>query len=243
MNRGHPSSIGTLINSQFAYWRQQREAAGPLKGLVARREREPFITISREYGCGGYYIAGTIAKLLNTDYRALPEWVAYDRKVLDTVMEDMGLSSQLVETLTTSARKQMTNLFQTTFSKFPPQVAVYRKLAETVRTLALHGHVVIVGRAGRAITRGMENGFHARIIAPLEWRVERMAGLCKITKKDAERMILEKSRRREDFLKTFVRFDSADPHNYHLTIDESEFTPDGVARLIVEGMRLRGLLR
>lgn len=243
MNRGHPASIDTLINSQIAYWRQQREAMGPIKGLVARVEREPFITISREYGCGGYYIAGTIAQLLNSTRRAVPEWIAYDRKLLDKVIGDMGLSSQLVETLTTSARRQMTNLFQTTFSKFPPQVAVYRKLAETVRTLALHGHVIIVGRAGRAITRGMENGFHARIIAPIEWRVERMAGLCKIPKKDAELMIADKSRKREEFLKTFVRFDSADPHNYHLTIDESEFSPDGVARLVVEGMRLRGLLK
>ena len=47
-------------------------------------------------------------------------------------MDDMGFSSRLADTLTGTSRKNLANLLQTTFSAFPPQVAVYKKLVETL---------------------------------------------------------------------------------------------------------------
>jgi hypothetical protein len=232
--------IEANINAQLVYWRQQREN---LEGEVrARRTGEPFITISREYGAGGYDVAVLLANAINDRFRHKPEWVAYDRKILEMVTEDMGLSSRLMETLTSSVRNEITNLFQTTFSKFPPQVAVYRRLAETVRALAMHGHVVIVGRGSVAITRGMENGFHVRFVASLEWKAARIAAKCEIRKKDAEKMIKVKGRQRDDFFRKFVKFDLDDPKNYHITVNMAEFSIDDTVNLVLEGMRLKGML-
>lgn len=243
MKNSISASIDKHISSQITYWRQQRETLEIEKPVAVMKKAEPFITMSREYGCGGYRIAETIAGIINTQYKPAPEWLAYDRKVLDKVMSDLGLSSQLAETLTTQARTQMTNLFQTTFSKFPPQVVVYRKLAETVRTLASHGHVIIVGRAGAAITKDMERGYHVRIVAPMEWKIERIARVCNVSQKEAEKMILQKNREREEFLRTFVKFDSSDPKNYHLVINNAEHSPEDIGMLVMEGMRLKGLLK
>jgi cytidylate kinase len=238
MNNRLPASIETHIHNQIAYWQQQKE-----KSEAGKEGVNPFVTISREYGCGAYAIAETIAETLNRECTDGACWVAYDRKVLDAVMEDMGLSSRLAETLTFAAKSQMSNLFQTMFSTIPPQVAVYQKLAETVHTLAINGRVVIVGRAASAITRGMPGGYHVRVVAPLEWKVSRLADLYEMGRREAEKMIIEKGRKRVDFLKNFVKFDSENPVNYHLVINNAEHGPSDIARIVLSGMRLKGLIQ
>jgi len=76
----------------------------------------------------------------------------------------------------------------------------------------------------------------------MEWRVERIAGLCGLTRKEAEKMILEKGRSREDFLRRFVKFESADPSDYHLVVNNAEHGMDGAARMIIAGLSTLGRL-
>ncbi|HNU91291.1 MAG TPA: cytidylate kinase-like family protein [Spirochaetota bacterium] len=237
------ASITTHINSQIATWRKQRERMdletkrpGPI------RPTGPFVTISREYGCGGFEIAEKMAGILNRERRPSPQWAAYDRAILDTIMEDLGLSSSLMETLTSPARKQIDDFLQTALGELPSQVVVYRRLAETVRTLATNGNVIIVGRAGRAITRGLDGGYHVRIVAPFEWRAERIAGLCGLSRREAEKMIREKGGLREDFLRRFVKFESTEPGDYHLVVNNALHGMDGTARMIIAGLSAMGLL-
>lgn len=237
------ASITTHINSQIATWRKQREKIDlDVKKRDPVRSPGVFVTVSREYGCGGFDIAEKTADIINRERRPSPQWVPYDRAILETIMEDLGLTSSLMETLTSPARKQIDDFLQTALGELPPQVVVYRRLAETVRTLATNGNVIIVGRAGRAITRGLDRGYHVRIVAPLEWRVERIAGLCGLTRREAEKMILEKGSAREDFLRRFVKFESTEPEDYHLVINNARHGMDGTARMIVAGLSTMGLL-
>src|SRR6056297_400829 len=216
------------IYKQIEYW--QRQKPQPVAAEPVDKENQfPFITISREYGCGGYEVAEVVVSQLNHVYKQHPIWGAYDKQILDRISQDMGITEALAETLTGSARRKMTELFQTSFSKFPPQVAVYRKLAEVVRMLAINGHVVIVGRAGNAITRDMPYGMQVRIIAPMDWKIERIMKLNKISRKDARELIRDKTGDRESFLKEFVKFDSRDSHNYDLVINNEDYTIENAA--------------
>jgi len=151
------------------------------------------------------------------------------------------LTEALTETLTHTARSKMTDLFQTTFSKFPPQVAVYRKLAEVVRTLAINGHVVIVGRAGNVITREMPYGLHVRIVAPMSYKVKRIAAMLKVSQAEAREIIEKKEMDRESFIKNFLKFDPEDPHNYDVVINNENFAVDELARLIIDTMKRKGI--
>ena len=230
------------LYKQIEYWQRQKNI--PDAGETTDKENEnPFITISREYGCGGYEIAELVVSELNHAYKQHPIWGAYDKLILDRISSDMGITNALADTLTGSARRKMTELFQTTFSTFPPQVAVYRKLAEVVRMLAINGHVVIVGRAGNAITRDMPFGMHVRIIAPMDWKIERIMKLTNISKKDARGLIREKTDDRESFLKEFVKFESRDPHNYDLVINNADYTVENAAMLIIEALKLKGIFK
>ncbi len=227
---------------QIEYWQRQKNISD-IGEKVDKENENPFITISREYGCGGYEVAEHVVSELNHAYKQHPIWGAYDKLILDRISSDMGITNTLADTLTGSARRKMTELFQTTFSKFPPQVAVYRKLAEVVRMLAINGHVVIVGRAGNAITKDMPYGMHVRIIAPMDWKVERIMRLANISKKDAKSVIAEKTGDRESFLKEFVMFDSRDSHNYDLVINNADYTIENAAMLIIEALKLKGIFK
>ncbi len=233
-----PATMEKYIKAQVTHWKQQKEKLA----VPEKSNRLPFITISREYGCGGYEVAKHLIKILNTELNQNPEWAAYNRQLLDRVMDDMGLSSSLAETLTSTARSSLTNLLQTSFSSFPPQVSVHKKLAETVALLALNGNVVIVGRGSNIITRSIKNGYHVRLVAPLSWRTERIIKEMNMPKHEATKLIADKTKQRDTFLKEYLRFDVSDPHNYHLVINNAEHSSEKAARIIIESMKLKDLL-
>lgn len=234
-----PSSMQKYINAQVTYWKQQKEKlAAPEK-----TNKLPFITISREYGCGGYEVAKKLIEIFNDEMKQTPQWAAYNKELLDKVMDDMGLSSSLAETLTTTARSSLTNLLQTSFSSFPTQVSVHKKLAETVALLALNGNVVVVGRGSNIITRSIHNGYHVRLVAPLPWRTDQIVSKMNLSKQEAGKLIAEKTKQRDTFLKEYLKFDVADPHNYQLIINNADHTVDQAARIIINSMKIKGLIQ
>jgi len=231
-------AIDKYMNAQVIYWKKQKEQLNEAEKV----NRHPFVTISREYGCGGFMVAAKIVEIFNDELKPDPQWAAYDKKILDRLMKDTGLSAHLVETLTEKARSKMTNIIQTTFSSFPPQVAIHKKLTATITMLALHGNVVIVGRGSNMITKNISNGFHVRLVAPINCRAEKLSKEMSISKTEALKLIKEKTRQRDDYMKEFLKFDLTDPHNYSMTINDGEFSVEQAARLIIEGMKIKGLI-
>lgn len=232
------ATMEKYILAQVKYWQSQQKKINQPEAESVNQ----FITISREYGCSGLEIGQELIGILNGKQETETPWAVYDRQVLDRVMTDMGLTEHLVKTLTDDARNILTNLIQTSFSKFPPQVAVYQKLAETIRMLAANGRVVIVGRAGNVITRGMKGGYHARIIATMDFKIETVMKNKNVSRKEAEKLVTENSARRTNYIKEYVNFDVDDPHNYDITINLTKHSVKDCAGIIVCGMKVRGLL-
>jgi len=231
-------AIDKYMNAQALYWQKKKYQLEEPEKV----NKLPFVTISREYGCCGYMIAQKLSEMLNEQLNPEPLWAAYDRKLLEKLMIDTGLSSNLIDTLTGKARSRLTDLIQTTFSKFPPQVAVHKKLVETIAMLALNGHVVIVGRGGNMVTKDMDGGFHVRLIAPVDTRAEKVGKVMNLTKLEAVKIIKERTKQREDYMKEFFKIDLADPHQYDLIINDSTFSIEQCAKMILEGMKLKGLI-
>ena len=230
-------ALDKYIGAQLKYWQQQKQS---LTTPPEKKSLRQFITISREYGCSGYGIAQEIVSIMNnTATPPEPLWAAYERQVLDRVMEEMELSSHLVKTLTDDALRDLTDILKSAFSDLPPQVAVYQKLAQTIRILAAHGNVILVGRASNVITRGMAGGFHVMMVAPMEYKVENIMKFKNLSKKDAEKLVIENTERRENYIKEYVKFNVTDPHNYDLVINLADTNEKGVAKLIIEGMNIK----
>lgn len=220
------------IRNQFTYWEHQKNV---IQNIEVEPQK-PFITISREYGVGAFEVSEKIVNNLNGLREFTPEWAAYDRELLEKLSQDLGLSKSLADTLTSSARNQLTELFQTSFSKFPTQVAVYRKLAEIVRTMAYNGNVIIVGRAGNVITKGLANGFHVRLIAPAKWKVNRLNQLYGMPIKEAEQAIVQKDKERDSYIQDFLKFENSDPLNYHMVLNMGDVSSEEASKIISEAL-------
>lgn len=232
------TAVDRYMNAQAIYWQKQKFKLDEPEKI----NKLPFVTISREYGCCGYQVALKVTEIFNNEYNPEPLWAAYDKKLFEKMMADTGLSASLVDTLTNKARNKLTDLVQTMFSNFPPQVAVHKKLVEMIAMLAMNGNVVIVGRGGNKVTKDMSSGFHVRLIAPFEARVEKIEKTLNYSKLKATNLIKEKTKQREEYMKEFFKIDLTDPHNYDLVINDSTFSVENSARLIIQGMKYKGLL-
>ncbi len=230
------------ISRQLKYWQSQRVALNKDEEEAVEEKLNPFVSISREYGCGGFEIASIISEMLNDEYKAEPVWGAYDQNILEKLSDDMGFSKDLAETLTSNARNQIAELFSYAFSNLPSQLMVYKKLAEIIRTLATKGNVIIVGRGANIITQDMKNGLQVKMVAPFEWRVDRVSKLFKMGKDDAKKMIMEKTKTRRSVFNEIIKYDVMNPNHYHMVINNSRCNSEESARLIIQTMKIKGLL-
>jgi hypothetical protein len=203
----------------------------------------PFITISREYGCLGYNVGQAIVNIFNDQNRDDPRWVLYARNVLERLSEDMDISYELAETLTEKAKGSMTDYLRVIFSTYPPEAVVYRKLVEIMRIIAANGHAVIIGRVANVITKDLPKGFHVRIIASPEKKIQNIINQYNISQKEAKKILEQKSEEREKFFLKRLKVDTTDPALYDLVINATNYTINDTAKLIIGGMESAGIIQ
>ena len=136
-------------------------------------------------------------------------------------------------------RGEMTELFDAILNRKVDETLVFRKLAEVVRSLAAHGHSVIVGRGGYLVTHDLTAGVHVRLVAPHEWRVHKVAADRNLTVREAEKIVTEGQRRRDNFMRAFFVQDPLRPFHYDLIIDNSRFSLAQVAETIYATLTAR----
>jgi cytidylate kinase len=231
------STLEKLIHKQIVSWEQSK------KVLEAKSEvPRPFVTISREYGCFATPLSNIITRKLN-QYEKTDKWISYDRALLEQIVKDHDITFKLIETIDTVRREELTELMRSMMTDYPPQVTVYNKLVETIRGLAIHGHAVIVGRAGVVITRGMKYGVHVKLVAPLSYRVHNLMQIAGIKdKQEAQKLVEKKDAERHDFLTQYIKFKAYDPTSYDMTINIERITAEETADMITAVLKRKGFI-
>lgn len=112
-------------------------------------------------------------------------------------------------------------------------------MAEVIRTLAMRGHAVLVGRGGYLITQKLKNGLHVRLVAPRKWRIQRVASLRNVPYSEAERIVEKLHSQRAHFLRTFFLQNPEEPFHFSLVIDNSQFTLAQIAEIVVAAVTTR----
>ncbi len=199
----------------------------------------PFVTISREFGCDAVPLAHRLIEILNERCRPSIPWVAYDREVLDRVATEMNLSREIIESLDGLRRNEMTELFNNILSRKVDEVLVFRKMAEVIRSLATHGHSVLVGRGCYMVTQDLKTGLHIRLVAPRNWRIHKVAVDRGITQREAEVLVGEGEKQREHFLRTFFTHDLQHPFHHDLVIEASAFNLAQAAEIVFTALGAR----
>src|SRR5438876_11192629 len=114
------------------------------------------ITVTREYGAGGYEVARRLAEACG--------WELLDRELLHQAAAVEQLPDADLERLDEKP-VSMTDRFRL----HPPHQQYLHGLKEAALRAAARGNVVLVGRGTGQLLGELPNVLHLRLVAPREW--------------------------------------------------------------------------
>ncbi len=202
-------------------------------------EFHQFITISRQYGCEGAALADRLVEILNKRCRPSFPWVTYDHELLNKLSTNPRLRKNIVESLDSRRHGRMGKLFDTILNPKASDTAEMRQLADVVRTLAILGRAVLLGRGSHLITQDLKTGLHIRLVASPDWRAFKISATRGVTHAEAQKIVAIGDRRREQYLrKHFVE------HPEHvvepdLVVDNSRFNLVQIGEIIFTALSTR----
>jgi cytidylate kinase len=182
------------------------------------------ITVSRQYGAGGHEVARHLAEALG--------WELLDRELLHQAAAVEQVPDAELEPLDEKARS-MTDRFRL----HPPHQRYMHGLTEAARQAAIRGHVVLVGRGARQLLGDVPGAFHLRLVAPFDWRVQRMALREGWSMEQAKTHCLEMDRSRDRFMRYFFGAESLQPEQYDLVANSDRMPLDDVAASVLDLMQ------
>jgi cytidylate kinase len=205
--------------------RLEQEAPAP-KPLIY-----PYIAISRETGVD----AGEIGALVAQQFG----WKVFDRELLDYMAEHYNWSRVALDYVD----ERTASWFHETFAKWLDQHVVSQaeyvsRLGKIILLAAQHERYVFVGRGVQFILP-REFGLNVRIIAPRNYRINRVMELQQCSRRSAEKFIDDHDKGRADFVQRYFRRDVADPHLYDVIVNLEHMSRQAAVDLIVDDYRIR----
>jgi cytidylate kinase len=173
------------------------------------------ITVTREYGAGGYEVARRLAERLG--------WKLLDRELLHRTAAVEHLPDAELERLDEKAVSLADR-----FRLHPPHQQYIHGLHEAARQAAAKGNVVLVGRGTGQLLADLPNVFHLRLVADQGWRARRMAQREGWSPEQALARCIEEDRVRRRFTRYFFGAGALQPEQYDLVANTSRVPLDEV---------------
>ncbi len=165
MNHKNPTErLAQVVDRVSKYWPSQRKMAAGT-GVLRKRTSPPFtIAVSREAGTNAAAVARSVGERLG--------WAVYDQELVDHIAADMGVRTNLVESVDEKHQSWLLECLESFSSdRSVTESAYVVHLVETILSLGAHGECVIVGRgAGHVLPEA--NTLRVRLVAPLEDRIK-----------------------------------------------------------------------
>ena len=182
------------------------------------------ITISHEMGAGGPEIGQQVAEKLGYKY--------VDHELISDAAHRYGLLEEKLSHLDESK--------PSLFERFDAETRRYITVIQTALfEFAEHDRVVLMGRAGQWLLRGISHHLRLRVMAPFELRVKRLAAKLAgpMGEKASPRTVLEMIRRddteRAGRMRYLYEVDLSDPSLYDLVINTENLTMATAVELVV----------
>ena len=106
-------------------------------------------------------------------------------------------------------------------------------MTKVVNDLHSTGNAVIIGRGANAILADAPDVMHVGLLAPPEVRVNTLMQREHYAKSEAEDVVVELERAREEFFRKFFKFNPNDPDRYHMVLNMGLMQPEAAAEVIV----------
>lgn len=193
---------------------------------------KPIITISRQRGVRGREVARLLAHELG--------YGLFDKQIITFIAEHLGVRSELVESLDEQDRSELELWFGNLIShRVFDHDGYLQGLIEVIKTAALQGCVVILGRGANCLLRESP-GIHIRLIAPEENRIRTLVEVEGMEEEAARKEIRQVDAERANFVKRYFKANIDDPYGYDLIINMEGATLDAVVKTVACAVREQG---
>ena len=167
----------------------------------------PVVTIARETGCPGKNVCRKLTELLNIHLatkgkKELWKWVG--KEVFVEAARELNLDPGDVQYIFEENRNAIDEILSSQSQKYyKNDRTVIKTIGEVIRSMASHGHVIILGRGGTPLSRDITRSLHIYLEAPLEWRVSVSFTKHGCTMEEARKYVIETDKRRTHFREHF----------------------------------------
>jgi len=205
-------------------------------------EYNPIITVGRQYGSGGRYVAKMLSEKLNIPF--------YDKELLAEASKDSGICQEVLESYD---EKQGKNLLFALISGVPNRAdpsgmymdmplnhRIFLAQFDTIRRLADEGPCVIVGRCADYVLRDHPSVLNVFIKASREERIRRVVKYYEVDPVKAEEMLKKADKQRASYYNYYATGTWGDVNNYHLCLDTGALGIEGCVEVIAQCVEIRG---
>lgn len=192
----------------------------------------PVITISREVGCNGLKFANLLAARLNKQ-TTMSSWTVLSKEIFHESAKELDLDPEFVrQTLKKSDRYTFEQILKAFSDKrYKSEEKIIKTVKDVVRTLAIDGYKIIVGRAGHIISKDIEKSLHIRLIAPIDYRIHTIMYNNYLTRTDAIKFIDKVELERTAFRKALKK-NNLREELFDLTLNRASFSDEQLLDII-----------
>jgi cytidylate kinase len=221
-----------LIQRQIHNWNRYRELLRLAEEPQEIKPR-PIITISRELGSGARELAHALAERLDLQIHGI--------SLIDQIARDKNLEREIVDHLDEQHRSQIDLWVKGVFKqRIFLRDQYHVSLVKAVRTLAVHGGVVIIGR-GANIILADTSSLRIRLVAAQDVRIRNVMRYEGIEEDAAREMVAQSDAARHEFIQKMFHIEPNDPHYYDLVINTEHIPGSRLVEIAMMALESRGV--
>lgn len=191
------------------------------------------VTISREYGSGGYEVGRRVAERMNYKF--------YDKELIAHIADKFLIPESFVAATEETELKKK-NIFHEVFPVFTRTENenadyIFREQGKFIVQLVEEGNCVIAGRRADYYLRDNPNALHLFFYADKDFKVRRICETENLSEDEAVKKIADMDRRRRTSYEYVTGRTWGDMHNYDRLICTSTL---GLDRCVEEILTLLG---
>ncbi len=166
----------------------------------------PFITISREFGCPSKLIANKLTTEINKMQKA-HSWHFINKEIIEESANKLNVDPMKIKSVLSAEKRGIMDDVISSFSSkyYINSISIRKTISDIIKSIAIKGYVIIVGRGSVAITKGFSNSLHIRLQAPLEWRINEVCRVNGLSRPDAEKMANDTDTKRAALIESFLK--------------------------------------
>lgn len=185
------------------------------------------VTVAREYGSGGRYVAKLVAEKLGLKF--------YDKNLIEIISNESGLSASYIEENEQNIHGNLLSSFNTQYyDNLSNDDNLFIAESKAIKEIAEKGGCVIVGRCSNYVLKDNPNVINIFLYSDNENKVKRAVNYYGLEEKKALKEINRINKNREKHYNYYTHEKWRDINNYDLGINVDKFGVEKTAEFIAE---------